>query len=301
MGCPLTVEGNLMGALYLERATGTGSFSEDDGETLSALAAQVPVALELARMLESRDKSEKEQRNADKMEAVGRLAGGIAHDFNNMLSAIQLATESIRDKGGVTGEVGTELDAITDATERASELTRQLLAFSRGELREPEVFLLNDLVTRAMPVLTRLTGPAHEVLVRLEPNLHPVKADRGQLDRVLVNLVTNARDAMPEGGHIAIATDNMTLTPDGARDWPGLAAGAYVRLAVSDDGAGMPDAVRHNIFEPFFTTKEQGKGTGLGLSTVYGIIKQTGGGIYVQSEEGKGTRFDILLPRAPQG
>jgi two-component system cell cycle sensor histidine kinase/response regulator CckA len=297
MGCALAVESHIMGALYLERSNAAGGFSEDDGETLSALAAQVPVALELARMLEARQQVEKEQRNADKMEAVGRLAGGIAHDFNNMLSAIQLATEAIRDNGGVTAEVGAELDAITDATDRATELTRQLLAFSRGEMREPEIFLLNDLVTRAMPVLTRLTGPAHEVVVRLEPNLHPVKADRGQLDRVLVNLVTNARDAMPGGGRLVVETANVVVEPGR----PGQQApqpGPYAVLQVSDTGVGIEPALQAKIFEPFYTTKAERGGMGLGLATAYGIVTKSGGYIEVDSQPGEGTTFRVYLPKS---
>jgi CheY-like chemotaxis protein len=195
----------------------------------------------------------------------------------------------------VTVEVGTELDAITDATERASELTRQLLAFSRGELREPEVFLLNDLVTRAMPVLTRLTGPAHEVVVRLEPNLHPVKADRGQLDRVLVNLVTNARDAMPEGGRLEVETANVVVEAGG----PGQAKpGPYAVLAVSDTGVGIEPALQAKIFEPFFTTKAERGGMGLGLATAYGIVTKSGGHIEVQSHPGEGTTFRVYLPKS---
>jgi PAS domain S-box-containing protein len=244
--------------------------------------------------------SEDRLRQSQKMEAVGRLAGGVAHDFNNVLTAIFGYSDLLRDQLSPGDPRRDDVDEIRRSAERAASLTRQLLAFSRKQVMQPRVLNLNEVVGNIRSLLAKLIGT--DVSLDFQPagDAWPVKADPGQIEQVLMNLATNARDAMPEGGHLAIATSNMMLPPDDVRAWPGLAPGAYVRLTVSDDGAGMPDAVRHNIFEPFFTTKEQGKGTGLGLATVYGIIKQTGGGIYVQSEEGKGTRFDILLPRAPQ-
>jgi PAS domain S-box-containing protein len=243
--------------------------------------------------------TEERLRQAYKMEAVGRLAGGIAHDFNNVLTAIFGYSDLLRDQLPEDDPRRPDLDEIRRSAERAASLTRQLLAFSRKQVMQPRVLDLNDVVANVQKLLSKLVGDDVELEIRRGAGLWTVKADPGQLEQVLMNLAANARDAMAEGGRMTIDTANLTMTEADARPLPGLQPGDYVRLAVTDTGAGMSDSTRNNIFEPFFTTKEQGKGTGLGLATVYGIIKQTGGGIYVSSEEGKGTRFDIYLPRVP--
>ncbi len=243
--------------------------------------------------------TEERLRQAYKMEAVGRLAGGIAHDFNNVLTAIFGYTDLLRDQLPEGDPRRADLDEIRRSAERAASLTRQLLAFSRKQVMQPRVLDLNEVVENVQKLLTKLVGDDVALELEPDPDLWRVKADPGQVEQVLMNLAANARDAMPEGGRLVIATANVTMGNDDVRDLPGLAPGAYARLRVTDSGEGMSEEVRRNIFEPFFTTKEQGKGTGLGLATVYGIVKQTGGGIYVQSEKGRGTRFDIFLPRVP--
>ena len=243
--------------------------------------------------------TEERLRQAYKMEAVGRLAGGVAHDFNNVLTAIFGYTDLLRDQLPEEDPRRADLDEIRRSAERAASLTRQLLAFSRKQVMQPRVLNLNEVVANVQKLLSKLVGDDVALELEMGAGLWQVKADPGQVEQVLMNLAANARDAMPEGGRLDIATGNVTLGEDDVCDLPGLPAGAYVRMRVTDCGQGMSEAVRRNIFEPFFTTKEQGKGTGLGLATVYGIVKQTGGGIYVQSDEGQGTRFDIFLPRVP--
>jgi signal transduction histidine kinase len=243
--------------------------------------------------------SEERLRQSYKMEAVGRLAGGVAHDFNNVLTAIFGYSDLLRDQLPEGDRRRADLEEIRRSAERAASLTRQLLAFSRKQVMQPRVLNLNEILANVENLLRKLVSDEVIVDIRREENLWCVKADPGQFEQVLMNLTTNARDAMAEGGRLAIATANVTLEPADLQAHPGLDPGAYVKLSVSDTGVGMPAAVCHNIFEPFFTTKDQGKGTGLGLATVYGIVKQSGGGIYVESEVGKGTRFDIFLPRVP--
>ena len=243
--------------------------------------------------------SEERLRQSYKMEAVGRLAGGVAHDFNNVLTAIFGYSDLLRDQLPEGDRRRADLEEIRRSAERAASLTRQLLAFSRKQVMQPRVLNLNDILSNVENLLRKLIGDEVILDISRDDDLWSVKADPGQFEQVLMNLTTNARDAMTDGGRLAIATTNVMLEPEHVQALPGLAAGAYVKLSVSDTGVGMPPAICRNIFEPFFTTKEQGKGTGLGLATVYGIVKQTGGGIYVESEEGKGTRFDIFLPRVP--
>lgn len=238
-------------------------------------------------------------RQASKMEAVGRLAGGIAHDFNNVLTAIFGYSDLLRDQMPEEDPRRPDLDEIRRSAERAASLTRQLLAFSRKQVMQPRVLDLNDTIANVQKLLSKLVGDDVQLTIRRAAGLWQVKADPGQIEQVLMNLTANARDAMPEGGWMTVETVNVVMDEEAVRVLPGLLPGAYVRLAVTDTGIGMSEATRNNVFEPFFTTKEQGKGTGLGLATVYGIVKQSGGGIYVTSEEGKGTRFDVYLPRVP--
>ncbi len=243
---------------------------------------------------------EEQMRQAQKMEAVGRLAGGVAHDFNNLLTVIkgnsQLALLQLED-GNPLKEGMREIEKASD---RAANLVRQLLAFSRRQIMEMQVIDLNVLLGDIARMLRRLIREDIELAMEPGEDLGQVKADPGQIEQVIFNLVVNARDAMPAGGKLTIATANVELGGSGGAEVATLPSGPYVRLSVMDTGVGMSPEIRSRIFEPFFTTKERGKGTGLGLSTVYGIVKQSGGEITVESEPGRGTRFDIYLPRVDE-
>jgi two-component system, cell cycle sensor histidine kinase and response regulator CckA len=242
-------------------------------------------------------RSEEQLRQSQKMEAVGQLAGGIAHDFNNLLTAIlsycDLLLDEVRQGDPIRGDV----EQIRQAGQRAAGLTRQLLAFSRRQVLQPKVLSLNSVVTETEGMLRRLIGADIVLDIACDPGLWYVLADPGQIEQVLVNLVVNARDAMPQGGRLAIATSNRELTGESIERPNGVRAGSYVVLEVSDTGVGIDLAIHARIFEPFFTTKEPGKGTGLGLSTVYGIVQQSGGHITVESAPGRGARFTVFLPR----
>jgi two-component system, cell cycle sensor histidine kinase and response regulator CckA len=241
-------------------------------------------------------RSEQQLLQAQKMEAVGRLAGGIAHDFNNLLTVLTGAVHYLigRHPDGTPDHA--DVAAIKDATERATALTDQLLAFSRRQVLQPVEVDLNEVVRRTEVLLRRLIGEHIDIVVGLDDALGAVKSDPTQLEQVLLNLAINARDAMPEGGTLRFETSNVTVDGDYASNHLGLEPGAYVMLAVTDTGHGMDPITKAQIFEPFFTTKEAGKGTGLGLATVYGIVKQSGGSIYVYSEPGHGTTFKVYLP-----
>ena len=239
---------------------------------------------------------EQQLRQSQKMEAVGRLAGGIAHDFNNLLMVISGYSEFLLERLGAEPHLRGPAQEIASAAERASSLTRQLLAFSRKQMLAPRIVNLNDVATENIKMLTRMIGEDIDLVMVPGPNLWAVRADAGQIEQVIMNLAVNARDAMPSGGKLTIETSNVTLDEDYARVHAPLPAGDYVMIALSDTGDGMDNETQSHIFEPFFTTKGT-KGTGLGLSTVYGIIKQSGGYIWVHSEVGKGTTFKIYLPR----
>ena len=247
--------------------------------------------------LEALEIKEKQLVQSQKLEAVGRLAGGISHDFNNLLTVI-LGYSDISRRNLKDGDpLQRNLDEIIKASERAASLTRQLLAFSRKQVMQPKVFDLNTIVTDLERMLRRMIGEDIELRVSPQSDLGNIKADPVQLEQVIMNLVVNARDAMPKGGKLSIETTNVYLDDSYAREHVSVAPGNYVMLAISDTGSGMDEETRQRIFEPFFSTKEPGKGTGLGLSMVYGIVKQSGGNIWVYSEAGRGTTFKIYFPR----
>jgi PAS domain S-box-containing protein len=241
---------------------------------------------------------EHQLRHAQKMEAVGRLAGGVAHDFNNILTAITNYSHFLLEDLEPADARRNDVSEISKAADRATTLVRQLLAFSRQQVLQPRALDLNATVRDLAPMLSRLIGAQVHLDTRLIEGLGVVHADPGQIEQVLVNLVVNASDAMPEGGTLTIETANAQLDADYVQQHADAVAGPYVVLAVSDTGSGMSRETQARIFDPFFTTKELGKGTGLGLATVYGIVKQSGGNVWVYSEPGQGTRFKIYLPRA---
>jgi len=242
---------------------------------------------------------EQQLQQSQKMEAVGRLAGGIAHDFNNLLMVISGYSEFLLDRLGPEPELRAPAQEIASAAGRASSLTRQLLAFSRKQMLAPKVLDLNGVVTENLKMLTRMIGEDIDLVMVPATGLGAVRADVGQMEQVIMNLAVNARDAMPSGGKLTIETSNVSLDEEYAHFHAPLKPGNYVMLAISDTGAGMDSETQSHIFEPFFTTKGP-KGTGLGLSTVYGIVKQSGGYIWVYSESGKGTTFKIYLPRVAE-
>jgi hypothetical protein len=270
-----------------------------------------PAILATVTDISDRVKLEDQLRQAQKMEAIGRLAGGIAHDFNNLLTAIRGNAELMSNRVAGDPAMAQEVDEILHAADRAASLTRQLLAFSRKQVLQPVPLDINDIVGAVARMARRLIGAEVQLKLDLAKSVAKVLADPAQIEQVLLNLIVNARDAMvdpttqsprrggprPTGGMITVRTANVQLATESPEiTQAGIAAGPFVMLAVIDQGAGMDQATQARIFEPFFTTKETGRGTGLGLSTVYGIVRQTGGAITVKSELGKGTSFHVYLP-----
>jgi signal transduction histidine kinase/CheY-like chemotaxis protein len=324
LAVPIASSQEVYGWLYLADRLHAPEFSAEDEQIATALAAQVAVAYENARLYDeiqrhaaglqlevterrraeaARKELEAQLRQSQKMEAIGQLAGGVAHDFNNLLTVIIGYSQLALDKTGEGASVKQELTEIRRAGERAAGLTRQLLAFSCRQVLQPRVLDLNTVVREVEVLLRRVIGEDVELVADLAPALGKVRADPGQLEQVLMNLAVNARDAMPRGGRLVIATADSEALPEGVAPRPPPGPGGWVRLTVRDTGTGMDDETLSHIFEPFFTTKDPGKGTGLGLSTVKGIVEQSGGCLLVTSAPGSGTGFDIYLPQgdAAQG
>jgi two-component system cell cycle sensor histidine kinase/response regulator CckA len=262
---------------------------------LKRLAPAVQRELREAEELRQRKRLEQHVHQLQKFEAIGRLAGGVAHDFNNLLGVILGQSEILLDRSHDEG-LTRGLEMIRESARRGANLTRQLLAFGRRQILEPKVLSLNVILDDVERLLQRVIGENIELDFQTDPNIGNIAADPGQLEQVIVNLAINARDAMPAGGKLTIATANIDLDEAYADRRVVVRPGRYVQLVVSDTGCGMDRETQSHIFEPFFTTKEQGKGTGLGLATVYGIVKQSGGYIWVYSELGHGTAFRIYLP-----
>ncbi len=282
------------GVLYFEERT-ISPLKDNQGN----ITAFVSVGRDISgrkRNEEALRESAEQFRQAQKMEAVGRLAGGVAHDFNNLLMVMRGYGELLLNQLDANDPLRRNAEEIQKAAERATALTQQLLAFSRKQVLQPKVLDLNAVVTDVEKMLRRLIGEDIELATTLDPALGRVKADPGQIEQIILNLAVNARDAMPQGGRLTLKTVNVTLDQAYVRQHMGATPGPYVLLAVSDTGVGMDAETRSHIFEPFFTTKGAGKGTGLGLSTVYGIVKQSGGTIWVESAPGRGTTFEIYLP-----
>jgi two-component system cell cycle sensor histidine kinase/response regulator CckA len=279
---------------------GTVHWINETGKTFYDEAAMPVRAAGIALDVTERHILEEQYRQSQKVEAIGQLAGGIAHDFNNLLTAIHGYSELLSDELGPESPHQHDVTEIRRAAERAASLTRQLLAFSRRQILEPRVLDLRDVLRGLESMLKRLIGESIAIVLRLTDEDARVKADPGQIEQVILNLVLNARDAMPDGGSLFLEVATVELDEAYARRHVSAQPGRYVMLAVSDTGVGMDAATQARIFEPFFTTKPEGRGTGLGLSTVYGVVKQSSGTVWVYSEPGRGSTFKVYLPKVDE-
>jgi signal transduction histidine kinase/ActR/RegA family two-component response regulator len=314
---PLRAHGRVVGAAVMYRTSRGRPYTEDDLRLLEDLMRHAALAIANSRLLRATElelgerrkteealrRTEEELRQAQKMEAVGRLAGGVAHDFNNLLSVILSTCALLLEDLAPGARMRGDIDEIRQAGERAADLTRQLLAFSRRQVIEPRILRLDEVVAGMESMIRRVLG--EDVVLRIVRgrDVGRIKADRGHLEQVILNLIVNARDAMPGGGTVIVETASVELDGAYAERHIGIAPGPHAMLAVSDTGVGIDRPTLQRIFEPFFTTKQAGKGTGLGLSTVFGIVRQSGGGIWAYSEVGRGSTFKVYLPRTdePEG
>ena len=292
---PVVFKDRLIGTLQLASLS-RHAYSERHLRLAEGASAQIAGVLASSQLYAERKHLEQQLSQSQKMEAIGLLTGGVAHDFNNMLSAVLSYTELLMPKFTHDERSTNYLKEIQRAAERAANLTRQLLASSRQHIIAPRVLDLNDLIIDINKMLRRMIREHIELITLPAAKLDKIMADSGQIEQVLINLVLNARDAMPDGGKVIIESANATVESDYDLQHPGVDAGNYVMLSVADTGIGMSKEAQDRAFEPFFTTKEVGKGTGLGLSTCYGIVTQNGGHIMVDSEQGRGTTFRIYLP-----
>jgi signal transduction histidine kinase len=293
MGVPLRAGGEVVGLVGL--ANRPGGFDEAQLRNLRPLAAMAALAISRAQAESERRALQEQLLRVQRLETVGRLAGGVAHDFNNLLTVVMANSEMMLQALPAGAADRDRVAEILEASQKAAALTRQLLAFSRRQVLEMKVLDLNEVIAGITKMLARLIGEDIRLEVVPAPNLWRTRADPAQIEQVIVNLVVNARDAMPKGGDLTIETSNVELDGGYARTHVGVAPGRYVLMAISDTGMGMPDEVKEHVFEPFFTTKGE-TGTGLGLSTVYGIVKQHGGNVWVYSEAGQGTTVKVYLP-----
>jgi len=292
---PLVIEGEVVGSLGLASLE-PRRFSTGEINLTWSVADQLAGILARVRLEENHQQLEEQYYQAQKMEAVGRLTAGVAHDFNNLLTTINGFAALIQAELQPDDPCQEMADTILRSGQRAADLIRQLLAFSRKQMIQPQVLNLNSIVVELDKILQRVIGEDIDLKIRLAPELWPVKVDPAQMEQVILNLVVNARDAMPTGGQLTIETANVVIDDNYVADHLDTQPGKYVLLAISDTGCGMSPEVKAHIFETFFTTKERGHGTGLGLATVFGIVKQSGGNIWVYSKEGMGTTFKIYLP-----
>ncbi len=307
---PLTEASSMASVQHQVRDTGawTGELKHTtrDGRVLTVESRKVLLAsasgprlvLETNRDVTDRKRIESQLEHAQRIDAIGQLAGGVAHDFNNILTAVNGYASFLRQSLPVADARRGDVDGILEASDRAVALTQQLLAFGRKQVMQPELLDVRDTLDATARMLRRLIGEHIELALVVDPELSPIVADRGQVSQILINLALNARDAMPQGGRLTIEARDVPISEEYADTHLAVLAGPYVLIAVSDTGEGMTPEVKARVFEPFFTTKPRGKGTGLGLSTVFGIVKQSGGHIFVYSEPGHGTTIKIYLPRA---